>query len=108
MSWRKIICWIRGHIDYYDKISNKTYCLRCNDLLINNVKVGITRTWLHPTEIEGSTKANMLKDLETQRIAEINRNRRTKFSNAEHFKRRQPTTARMLWKPNAKLEEEEN
>ena len=40
------------------------------------------------------------------RIAEVNRARRTKFSNAEFFKRRQPTTARMLWKPNAKIEED--
>ena len=55
----------------------------------------------------------LIKDLRTQRIAEANRTRRTKFAHAEHFKRRQPTTARKLWNPQAqpkteKEEDEEN
>lgn len=54
----------------------------------------------------------LIKDLRTQRIADANRTRRTKFAHAEHFKRRQPTTARKLWNPQAQpkteKEEEEN
>ena len=40
-------------------------------------------------------------------IRTLNRRRHTKFSYAEHFKKRQPTTARMLWKPNASIEEDD-
>jgi hypothetical protein len=54
----------------------------------------------------GWIRQQIEKDVKTQRIANLNRKRRSKFSNAEHFKQRQPTTARKLWKPNAKLEED--
>jgi len=58
-----------------------------------------------------TAKPRPSKKIHTQ-IREIearqcNQQRRTKFSNAEHFKRRQPTTARKLWKANAKLEDED-
>jgi hypothetical protein len=43
-----------------------------------------------------------------ERIAAINKRRVTKFSHSEHFKQRQPTTARKLWKPGIKPEEEED
>jgi len=39
-------------------------------------------------------------------IKKANRKRRKTFSYGEHFKQRQPTTARKLWNPNAKLEED--
>jgi len=48
------------------------------------------------------------KDNRNAKIRTQNTTRKTKFSNAEHFKQRQPTTARKLWNPQAKLEEEEN
>jgi hypothetical protein len=40
-------------------------------------------------------------------IAKFNSEKVQKFAHAEHFKRRQPTTARKLWKPGVKVEEEE-
>ena len=46
------------------------------------------------------------RTLKQELIAKRNLQRRTKFSNAEHFKRRQPTTARKLWRPDAKIEED--
>jgi hypothetical protein len=49
--------------------------------------------------------ASIRKDIEAARIRELNRNRQTKFAHSEHFKRRQPTTARKLWKPGKKPEE---
>lgn len=50
----------------------------------------------------------IMKTFQQERIAEANRTRRTKFAHSEHFKQRQPTTARKLWNPQAKVEEEEN
>jgi hypothetical protein len=49
----------------------------------------------------------VIKHIRQSQIRQTNQKRRTKFSNAEHFKQRQPTTARMLWKPNAKIKDEE-
>jgi hypothetical protein len=42
------------------------------------------------------------RTMREERIAELNRKRRTQFAHAEHFKQRQPTTARKLWNPQAK------
>ena len=48
------------------------------------------------------------RNIQQARIAEINSKRQQKFAHAEHFKRRQPTTARKLWKPGVKVEEEDD
>jgi hypothetical protein len=47
------------------------------------------------------------KDMEVMRIRQANRNRRNDYRYSEHFKKRQPTTARKLWRPNATFNEEE-
>ena len=48
------------------------------------------------------------KSARLRQVQDANQKRRTKFAHSEHFKQRQPTTARKLWKPNAKVQEEEN
>lgn len=123
MTWRKIICWIRGH-EPDDRFWHPNLCKRCGKALED------LHTQLTPQEIEdveaserelrqGKAKVfhsadELIKDLRNKRIAYINRNRHTKFAHAEHFKRRQPTTARKLWNPQAQpktekqQEEEEN
>jgi hypothetical protein len=61
-----------------------------------------------PCPIEPPTPQPSHRELKKMEIRYKNMNRRTKFAHSEHFKRRQPTIARMLWKPDAKLEEESN
>ena len=48
-------------------------------------------------------------ELIRRQVPELNkkRNRESTYANAKHFKRRQPTTARKLWNPRARPEEEE-
>ena len=62
---------------------------------------------LKPEPARGIIKASeVLKVRKMIEIQKANQNRRKTFCYGEHFKRRQPTTARQLWKPNAKLEED--
>ena len=67
---------------------------------------GFKNRWTEPRKgiVPAHEVEKVFKQLE---IRHKNATRRTEFSNAKHFKRRQPTTARMLWKPDAKLEEED-
>ena len=56
--------------------------------------------------VEGPLERPLQRTLQQELIAKRNLQHRTRFSNAEHFKQRQPTTARKLWHPDAKLEED--
>ena len=66
------------------------------------------KPFFHPQNQRAFAKSveEVKRSLEFNRIRRLNQKRRTKFRYSEHFKQRQPTTARKLWKPNAKLEED--
>jgi len=69
--------------------------------IVRAADVQTVRNWLDTQPRESVGKA--IRDNQARKN---NMAHRTKFSNAEHFKQRQPTTARKLWKPDAKLEED--
>jgi hypothetical protein len=54
------------------------------------------------------SKASKPRTIKTSRIAQLNieRKKQTQIPYSQFFKHRKPTTARKLWKPNAKLEED--
>ena len=99
MTWRKIVCWLIGHKKLEQRYMQRIVCVRCKKIL-GELK----------SETDFSLRAKRFLDqprkMREERIAELNRNRRQKFAHAEHFKRRQPTTARKLWNPQAQPKKE--
>jgi len=79
-----------------------TTCQTCPNTLIQNQQ---NLTYLNnPIKPTPEQTENAIRKV--QRLEEIRMKNATKtfhFTNSEHFKQRQPTTARKLWKPNVQL-----